>query len=144
MGGPGSAISTWANPIPLQQGELVRCNAFKSLYVVLAVLLVSSSGLSGPIGDGGARGPPTDGPSGPDVTTWSDDFDDGTLVNTTIDTQVTGGQVQLALGQDFGLVASVLISTPPATARSCCPSSTRRRSRRRWATSTSPSRASSR
>jgi len=75
-----------------------------------------ASGFSGVLviaGDGGSGGELVGGPGPLDTSPWSDDFNDETGVNATIDTEVTGGQVQLAAGKGTGLVASVAIVPPP-------------------------------
>jgi len=92
-------------------GIWMKVSTSKCLVSAMMMFLMVSSGLSSSLGEGGTRGP-MDGPAMPDFTTWTDEFDDSTKVNTTIDTQVTGGSVQLAAGKASGLVASVAISPP--------------------------------
>ncbi|NIP37183.1 MAG: hypothetical protein GWN18_19670, partial [Thermoplasmata archaeon] len=79
----------------------------------LLVFLMSASALSGMLGSAGDDGALVGGPVPFDTSPWTDDFDDGTLVNDTIDTVIVGGRVELAVGMATGIVASVPISSPP-------------------------------
>jgi hypothetical protein len=79
----------------------------------LMVFMMAASGLSGMLGSADEGGSMVGGPGLFDTSPWSDEFDTSNLVNTTIGTEVTGGQVQLAVGSSTGLVASVAISAPP-------------------------------
>ncbi len=91
----------------------MRDGSRRTWIALLLVFLMAASGLSGiPAGAGDDGAVPIGGPVPFDVSPWTDDFDDGSLVNTTIDTEVVGGQVQLEAGKASGLVASVPIGCP--------------------------------
>jgi hypothetical protein len=74
---------------------------------------MAASGLTGMLGSAGDDMSPVGGPAPFDASPWMDSFDDGSLVNSTIDAEVVGGQVQLEAGKATGLVASVPITAPP-------------------------------